>query len=94
MARFEAGETVVIEQTVKDARSGQPRDPTSIVVTITDPNGLAVVTAQSMVNVLVGEWRMDYLLPLTAPLGIYEVLYHAVSGTRVTRQRDSFEVHS
>lgn len=92
--RFEAGETVILEQVVVDAKTSAPRNVDALIVDITDPDGVSVVTAGSMTNDSVGNYHYDYTLPDLAPLGIYEVVYEAVSGSRTTRQRDSFEVHS
>lgn len=92
--RFEAGETVILEQVVVDAKTLAPRDVDDLIVDITDPDGLSVVMGGSMSHDSLGNYHYDYTVPDLAPLGIYEVVYEASSGSRITRQRDSFEVHS
>jgi hypothetical protein len=91
MARFESGETVLLRIEVKDAESAALTSPTtSMQVTVTPPAGGVPVVDQDMVNDGVGEYHYDYTAPALA--GVYEVLYVATDGSRVTKQRDSFEV--
>ena len=94
MATFEAGETVILEQVVADAVSLGLRDVDSLVVDITYPDGLSAVAAGVMTHDGLGRYHYDYQTATSTPLGVYEVLYQATSGARITRQRDSFEVHS
>jgi hypothetical protein len=93
LANFESGETVVLNLTVTAVSDGSLHDPsTSLMVDIWDPDDLQVVTAAAMTRDSVGVYHYDYLAG--AKLGTYQVLYTATDGTRVTKQRDSFNVQA
>lgn len=95
MASFERQETVILEQVVTDSKTGALKNPaTSMVVTVTDPLDAVVVAAQAMANDSVGNYHYDYTLGAGAVLGVYQVLYTATDGSRVTKGWDSFEVHA
>jgi len=90
MADFERQETVICSIEVKDS-SGTAQDPaTSTTITITDPSGSDVVSAQAMTKDSTGNYHYDYTPGASAKLGTYEILYICTDGSRVTRGRDSF----
>lgn len=68
---FQRAETVWILAYIYDRRTGVAPtiDPTSIVVTISDPDGFAVVTAKAMTKHDDGEFEYFYTLPENAERG-------------------------
>lgn len=93
MANFESGETVILQATVKLSVDDSLHDPsTTMRIDILDPSDVAVVTAQNMVRDSAGVYHYDYLAPATK--GPYTVVYTATDGSRVTKQRDSFNVQA
>lgn len=90
MSTFEVTETVVLGCTVKDS-TGTLADPaTSMAVTVRDPAGTVVVSAQAMTQDSTGTYHYDYTSAATALRGEYVILYTATDGTRISTKRDTF----
>jgi len=90
MALFEIGETIRCSIEIRDA-AGTLVDPaTSITITISNPNGVEVVSAVAMTNDGVGLDHYDYTSALTVVAGEYIVLYIATDGAIITKQKDTF----
>lgn len=83
--------TVEIGLTIKhDTVSVDPA--TSILVTVTDPAGTSVVTAQAMTKDSTGTYHYNYTIAADAVLGWYRARVTATDGAVVTIQDESFEV--
>ncbi len=88
MNTFDLGETVICSITVKTAAGVLATPATSMTITITNPYGIAVVSAQNMTVDGVGLFHYDYTP--TVLRGPYVIAYTATDGTRVTEQADGF----
>lgn len=92
---YECGETAVLDLEVYNRANGVLEDPaTYIRATIWNSIGSKVVDAQNMVRDGIGKYHYDYLVPAAGPLGTWQVLFEVADGARVTKQRDSFDVHT
>jgi uncharacterized protein YfaS (alpha-2-macroglobulin family) len=92
---FRRGQTVECYAEVK-TQAGAYVDPTSIVVTILDPNGVAKVTAQAMTKLEVGKYAYYYTVPADGGYGWW-VDYATITdgsgaGAKVTMPQGQFEV--
>lgn len=89
---YEIGETIVCSITITDA-DGTLTDPaTSTKITIKDPDGNVVVDDQAMTNDGVGLYHYDYTSAATVKAGTYTIWYVATDGSRITKQKDTFEL--
>ena len=89
---FERGETVVCDLDIT-AAAGSAMDPdTSITITITDPEGTAVVSAVAFAKDGTGDYHYDYNTSGTAVVGTYRRVDTAVHGTRTAIKRSEFHI--
>jgi len=88
------GATAILSLVIRDEDGAAKSPSVSTVVTLTDPDGTALVSATAMANDATGEYHTDYTIPGDAVLGSYKVKYTATNGSpaRVTIYYDSFEV--
>lgn len=88
---FDIGETVICSVEVKND-AGTLVDPaTSMKITITDKNKAVVVNAVTMTKDSTGKYHYD--CQTTGYIdGKYEVSYKATDGTRITIERQTFEL--
>jgi len=92
VAKFDVGETVICEVTIKDADGTLTTPDTSTEIIITNPSGTVVTSAnQAMTASSTGELYFDYD-SASASRGKYSVTYTAVDGGRTTIQKDEFEL--
>jgi hypothetical protein len=94
---FELGETVICKASVYDKPESDPTrilvDPsTSIKVSIIRPKGSNIVSNQAMVKDSVGLYHYDFNSATTNEVGVYTVYYTAIDGTRITVQKDTFQL--
>lgn len=82
VATFERPETVVVKGTVKDEDEVLTTPGTSTKITITDPAGAAVVSAQDVTFDAVGIWRYLYNPGGSAVLGAYHIRVTALDSAR------------
>ena len=93
MAVFNIGETIICSVDVKDD-AGAYKDPATsmkIVVARTKPNYIVVVASTDMTKDSVGKYHYDFQTS-TAIAGSYEATYTATDGSRITIEKDTFEV--
>ncbi len=90
--QVDKGETVIITATIKDFDTSVLADPTTTVITITNPSGTALVTDQSMTQESAGVYTYDYTIPTTAVTGRFETKVSASGSNRTTVQFGSFYV--
>lgn len=88
--RFQRGETVVVEAEVKNQAGAYVDPATTMLVTITKPDGVAGLTDQAMTKDAVGQYHHDYKPSDSDPLGWYRVHFVATDTTRVTIQDSGF----
>lgn len=94
MDLFQRTETVVCSLTIKDS-TGTLVDPdTSIKVTVTDPDGTAVVDDQAMSKDDTGTYHYDYTPDSDADLGPYVVRYKTVDAGRTTIVKTDFRLQA
>ena len=92
MATFDRGETVICSATVKTT-AGVLYDPAdSMKITITNYINSIEVDDQAMTKDSTGEYHYDWTSLATADKGTYTAIYKATDGTRITIQKDIFEV--
>lgn len=80
---FQREETVWILAYIYDQRTGLAPtiDPTTITVTISGPDGVAVITPQDMEKHADGEFEYSYTLPADAARGWWRGVIKVVDGT-------------
>jgi len=89
---FHRGETVICFVTVKDS-DGNLTDPaTSMTIKITDFMNGVEVDDKDMINDSTGTYHYDWTSATTSNTGSYTVIYKAIDGTRITIERDNFEL--
>ena len=94
MASFEFGETIICNVEIRRQDNNQLYDPaTSIKIDIWNPNGVQVVSAQTMNKDGVGLYHYDYNPAAGAVFGSYGVRYVAVDNLRTSIHRDTFSLH-
>ena len=92
MARFQNPETIICSITVTRTDTGAATNPsTSMIISIFNPGGAAVVSAQAMTNDGAGLYHYDYT-PSSPTPGTYHIRYTATNGSRVTIQDDFFDI--
>lgn len=85
MATFQSTETIVIKGTIKDEGAVLVTPATSTKITVTDPDGTAVVDDQAVTFDTVGTFRYLYTPDASPVLGAYHVRITATdSGSRVS----------
>jgi len=85
---YQVGETARLHAYITDVDLA-PADPVTVKISITDPDGGAVITAVDMVNSATGTYYYDYLVP--AGLGKFLYNITAVGGDgRITIVKDAF----
>jgi len=90
MATFDIGETVICSIIVKDS-GGTPQDPvTSMTITIKWDDTI-VINAVAMTKDSTGTYHYDFQTA-TQPAKKYEVTYIATNGTRISIEKDTFEI--
>ncbi len=89
---YQRTETAVLEVTIKDADGTLTNPDTSIKITVTDPDGTAVVDAQDGANVSTGIYTYAYNIAADATRGRYSVVWTFVNGGRTSIEKDVFIV--
>ena len=92
MAKLDAGETVVCSVEVRTSAGVLTSPATSMTITIVDPGEVAIATNAAMTEDSTGNYHYDYNSASTAASGVYRVTYKATDGTRITMQKDTFEL--
>ena len=92
MDTFQRGETVICSLQVKNSAGTLVNPDTSTKVTITDPNGSAVVGGTAMTNDSTGNYHYDYTSGGAATLGVYSAKFEAIDSGRTTIAVDRFRV--
>ena len=91
MADFDIGETIILSIEVKDD-TGAYKDPqTSMKITITDKNYVVKVNNVDMTKDAVGKYHYD-CQTVGYIDGKYEVEYKATDGSRITIQKEYFNL--
>jgi len=89
MADFILGETVICSILVTNS-AGVLTDPaTSMKITIKDSRNGLEVNDIAMVKDATGTYHYDYTI--AGVKGIYDVLYTATDGTRISKELDTFK---
>ena len=91
MAKFEIGETIICSIEIRNAAGALVDPATSTTVIILNPDGAEVLNV-AMDNDGLGLFHKDYTSAATVQVGTYTVWYIAVDGTRITKQKDTFEL--
>lgn len=92
MAARQAGETVRLNAAITDV-DGDPGDPSEVKIAINKPDGTEALPATDMVNLAVGSYYYDYLIP--SDLGTYSWNVTATGAVgRITIVKDIFSVNS
>lgn len=89
---FQREETVVLSVEVKNPSSGSYADPTTMVVSIYNPSGSAMVSGTVMTKDSTGNYHYDFVPGTADATGTYTVLYTATTGNRVAKRKDHFSV--
>lgn len=90
--KFNREETVVCSIEIKD-KNGNYKDPdTSIKITITAPDSSLAVNDQAMSKDDTGKYYYDWTSDAQDVLGIYRCKFELVDNSRVTMEKDSFEL--
>ena len=90
MANLNVGGTVICWRNVKDD-AGAYKDPaTSMTISIWDSQNGTEVTDAAMTKDAVGKYHYDY--QASGVIGRYTVLYTATDGTRISIQKDTFNL--
>jgi hypothetical protein len=76
--RYIRGSAITLRREVRDFESVL-YDPTSIVVTLTEPDGVVQVDAKPMLKVAVGEYKYQYSTLPASVLGLWSVQYKITS---------------
>lgn len=87
------GETIRITVEVKD-NDDIPTDPSSITISIYDPDNTAKVSDADMTKESVGEYYYDYAIGETEKTGIWKAIVEAAIGTSTTKDIILFMVES
>ena len=93
MASFNILETIICSCEVKND-AGTLIDPaTSMTIAInqTSPIGKVIITATAMTKDSVGKYHYDFQTT-TVSGGSYEAIYTATDGTRITIEKDTFNL--
>ena len=91
MASFDLGETIICSCEVKDD-AGAYKDPvTSMKITITGLANIVVVNNVVMTKDSVGKYHYDFDTT-SINSGMYSAKYIATDGSRITIEKNSFEV--
>jgi len=91
---FERGETVVCDLDITDEDGTALSPDTSVTITVYDPDGTAVVSAQAFVEDATGDYHYSYDISATADLGTYKRVDTAVHDSRTTIKRSEFRVRA
>lgn len=92
MVKLDAGETVVSSLVIRNAAGTLVSPATSMKITIVDPGEAAIATDATMTEDSTGMYHYDYNSSATAAKGIYRVTYTATDGSRITIQKETFEL--
>ena len=88
---FDIGETVICSCEVTDD-AGAYKDPfTSMKITITDMQGSVKANAVDMTKDSVGKYHYDCQTSGYMK-GVYSVVYTATDGTRITMEKETFQL--
>uniref|UniRef100_A0A6M3J8Y1 Uncharacterized protein n=1 Tax=viral metagenome TaxID=1070528 RepID=A0A6M3J8Y1_9ZZZZ len=94
MVSFDIGETIICSITVKDS-AGALQDPATsmnIVINRVPPNYVAnIVSSTAMTKDSTGTYHYDFA-SAGKDNGKYEAVYTATDGTRITIEKDTFEL--
>lgn len=94
MVTFDIGETVICSIGIKNEQGNfkNPSDDTQhIKITITDKQGVKKVEDVVMINDDIGKYHYD-CQTIGWKNGNYVVSYKAVNGTRITIEKDTFQL--
>lgn len=91
MTTYELGETVICSIEVKsDGTLADPADSMNIVINRKSPNyEAAIISSTALTKDATGEYHYDFATAGKGD-GIYEVVYTATDGTRITIEKDVF----
>lgn len=97
MPLFNSGEAVVLSAFIYSLSlagvHGSLFDPSAGVrITITDPEGVVVVNAQTMIKDSIGSYYYNFPTTANSPLGTYHVEIESTDISLVTYQKYSFEL--
>jgi len=85
---YQIGETARLYAYITDVDLA-PADPVTVKISITDPDGAAVITADNMETSATGTYYYDYLVPSSLGKFLYNIT--AVGGDdRITIVKDAF----
>lgn len=90
MSVYERDETYVHWTKIRD-EAGQPVAPTTIKISITDPDGTLLVDAQDMTQEEIGLYYYNYQIPADANFGNWDVIVRATDAVgNATKFTDEF----
>ena len=89
---FQVGETVICKAWVRNAAEALADPSTSMKITITDNRNGIEVNNVSMTWDAVGTYHYDWNTSTSAPVGIYQIIYTATDGTRISIAHDKVEI--
>ncbi len=87
---FDIGETIICSCEVES--KGVLTDPTSMEITIKGERRSEEVDDEAMVRDKTGKYHYDFQTNTTMPYGTYSAIFKAIDGTRVTLQKESFQL--
>lgn len=94
MARFIRGNAVRLESDVTSGADDSAVTPSSISVSVYDPDGRAVVTNAAATLVSTGKYFYAYASAVTDPVGTWSYVYTATSGAYNGMERGTFDLYA
>jgi len=92
MATYEIGETVICSIEIKDAGAlTDPATSMNIVIDLIKPNFTNIITSTAMTKDSTGKYHYD-LDSAGSDRGTYQATYTATDGTRITIEKEGFEL--
>ena len=91
IGKFQRGESVICNIIIRD-KLNTLVDPDTLLVSIWDSSNALKVDNQPMVKDDTGSYHYSYVIPSTAPTGIWRVRYLAQVGTYKSGKKDAFTV--
>lgn len=91
MAARQVGETVRLNAAITDS-DGDPGDPITVKIAINLPDGTEALPSTDMVNLVVGSYYYDYLIPSSEGTYSWNVTATGAIG-RITIVKDIFSVN-
>lgn len=92
--KFDKGETVICSITVRNSRKAltDPTTSMNIIIDRIKPNFENIIALTAMQRDGAGEYHYDFDTSVITSNSTYEVTYIATDGTRITKQKDTFEL--